>query len=108
MAIQGRDRFGLARFGEPGLLVLISLLEGPRHGHAIIADIESVAGIRLGPGTLYGALTKLEERGLVRPLPSADRRRPYELTPDGRAAVTDNIARWERIVAATAQRLALS
>jgi DNA-binding PadR family transcriptional regulator len=37
----------------------------------------------MGPGTLYGALSRLEERGLVRPLPGEDRRRPYELTADG-------------------------
>ena len=64
--------------------------------------------MRLGPGTLYGALAKLEQRGLVIPLAFDDRRRPYEITADGRAAVSENIARWTRIVQTTNQRLAPS
>jgi DNA-binding PadR family transcriptional regulator len=106
MAIPGRDRFGLARFGDPGLLILVSLLDGPKHGHAMVADIEATSGIRLGPGTLYGALEKLEQRGLISPIPSSDRRRPYEITGRGRIAVEENVARWERVVRTTSERLA--
>lgn len=104
MAKQRHDRFGLARFGEPALLVLISLLDGPKHGHAIIKDIDASIGVRLGPGTLYGALAKLEEHGLIVALEPEGRRRPYEITGDGRAAVTENVARWERVVDTTAAR----
>ena len=70
-------------WSDPGLLILGSLASGPRHGYAILQDVEATAGISMGPGTLYGALSRLEERGLVRPLPGDDRRRPYELTVDG-------------------------
>ena len=87
MARQGRDQDGLARFGEPGVLVLLSLSDGPKHGYAITEDIRQQAGITLGPGTLYGSLTKLAGRGLIRPLESEDRRRPYEITAAGRAAL---------------------
>lgn len=106
MARPLRDRFGIARFGDPALMILISLVNGPKHGHAIINDIEELTGIRLGPGTLYGALPKLEQRELIRALESDDRRQPYEITANGRLAVTENIARWNQIVCTTNTRLA--
>ncbi len=70
-------------WSDPGLLVLGSLADGPKHGYAITEDVEASTGARLGPGTLYGALARLEERGLVRALPSEDRRKPYEITAAG-------------------------
>ena len=70
---------------EPGLLILVSLAGGPRHGYGMMEDIESFAGVRLGPGTLYGALERLERDGLVEPVGSDDRRRPYRLTDAGLA-----------------------
>jgi DNA-binding PadR family transcriptional regulator len=70
-------------WSDPALLILGSLASGPKHGYAIVQDIEASAGISMGPGTLYGALPRLEQRGLVRPLPGDDRRRPYELTAEG-------------------------
>ena len=73
------------------LLVLVSLNDGPRHGYAIQQDIESFARIRLGPGTLYGAIASLERDGLIRALPGDDRRRPYEMTPAGRRALLDEL-----------------
>jgi DNA-binding PadR family transcriptional regulator len=66
------------------LLVLASLADGDKHGYAMTEDIHTLAGVRLGPGTLYGAIMRLEERGWVRALNSTDRRRPYRLTADGR------------------------
>ena len=73
----------LGRFSEPALLILISLADGPKHGYAMTQDIERVSGQRLGPGTLYGAITRLEEREWIEPLPAEDRRRPYRLTNAG-------------------------
>jgi DNA-binding PadR family transcriptional regulator len=75
------DDFG--RFSEPALLILVSLAEAPRHGYSMTEDIEAIAGVRLGPGTLYGALARLEARGLIEPLKSEDRRNPYRLTALG-------------------------
>ena len=74
---------GLGRFSEPALYVMISLAEGPKHGYAMTQDIESVSGQKLGPGTLYGAIARLEARKWIEPLPAQDRRRPYRLTPAG-------------------------
>jgi DNA-binding PadR family transcriptional regulator len=72
---------------DPGLLLLISLSGGPKHGHAMLLDVAAFAGVRLGPGTLYGALSRLEEDGFVEALPIEGRRRPYRLTDDGLAAL---------------------
>ena len=72
---------------DPGFLLLISLSGGPKHGHAMLLDVASFAGVRLGPGTLYGALTRLEQDGLVEALPLEGRRRPYRLTDAGLGAL---------------------
>jgi DNA-binding PadR family transcriptional regulator len=69
---------------DPSLLVLVSLLEGPQHGYAISQDIERMTGRRPGPGTLYGAISRLEQAGLIEARPGDDpRRKPYGLTPAG-------------------------
>src|SRR5437660_11471697 len=73
----------LGRFEEPALLILTSLAGEPRHGYAIVKDVEEVAGVRLGPGTLYATLARLEARGLIEGLPSDSRRRPYRITGAG-------------------------
>ena len=70
----------LGRFAEPSLYILASLADGPKHGYAIMADVESISGQPLGPGTLYGALARMEKRGLIEALEPIDRRRPYKLT----------------------------
>jgi len=73
----------LGRYSDPPLLVLASLADGPKHGHAMIDDIETMSGARLGPGTLYGAIARLERERLIEPLPSEDRRHPYRITAEG-------------------------
>lgn len=108
MTKQRRDEAGLARFGEPGVLVLLSLSDGAKHGYAITADVLEQTGIRLGPGTLYGALTKLVDRGLATALPADDRRRPYEITEAGRAALVAQLETWSRVVQTGRARLALA
>ena len=75
---------------DPTLLVLASLAEGEKHGYAMMEDIERFAGVRLGPGTLYGAITRLEERGWIRTVASKDRRQPYTITGAGRSTFATN------------------
>lgn len=75
------------RLADPSVLILASLAGGPKHGYALIKDIETIAGATLGPGTLYGALSRLEKSGLVEALPAEDRRRPYRITDAGAEAV---------------------
>jgi len=74
---------GLGRFSEPALFILISLADSPKHGYAMTQDIEEVSGQKLGPGTLYGAIARLEARKWIEPMPAEDRRRPYRLTGAG-------------------------
>lgn len=71
------------QYSDPPLLVLASLASGPKHGHAMIEDIALLCGTRLGPGTLYGAIARLEQQGWIEPLPPEERRRPYRITPPG-------------------------
>ena len=78
---------------DPELLILTSLAGGPKHGYAIMADVESMTGLRIGPGTLYGAIPRLEQAGLAEPLEPADRRRPYRLTGQG-AKMLPRRPRW--------------
>jgi DNA-binding PadR family transcriptional regulator len=97
---------GLGRFAEPAVLVMVSLADGPKHGYAIAADVQEVSGVRLGPGTLYGAIARLEERGLIQPVPSEDRRRPYRLTSSGAGALEGHLGLLERVTTAGRRRLA--
>ena len=94
-----------ARFAEPGVLILASLSSGPKHGYALIKDIEEIAGTTLGPGTLYGALSRLVQRGLVEALPAQDRRRPYRITPAGAAAARAYLRHVQRVAAVGLRRL---
>lgn len=96
------------RTNEPTVLVLTSLASGAKHGHALARDIEGFAGVRLGPGSLYGAITRLEERGLIEPLASDDRRRPYRLTPAGQAELAEVMGGLARIVSTGLARLGLA
>src|SRR5919107_5777023 len=81
----------LGRFTEPALLVLVSLSDGPKHGYAIMTDVEAGTGRPMGPGTLYAALARLEERGLIEALPPVDRRRPYRLTAIGATVLEEQL-----------------
>ncbi len=86
------------RPNDPPVLILISLSSGPKHGYALMRDIEAFAGVRLGPGSLYGAISRLEERGLIRPLASNGRSQPYELTADGRVLLESVIAGMRALI----------
>jgi len=90
---------------DPSLLILSSLADGDKHGYAMMEDIERFAGVRLGPGTLYGAITRLEERGWIRPVPSDDRRQPYTLTSAGRAYLEEQLGGMEKVVKTGLKRL---
>ena len=95
----------LGRYAEPAVLVLASLSEGPKHGYAIMGDVEAFSGLRIGPGTLYAVLARLEQGGLVEPLPAEDRRRPYLLTAAGSAALAARIEEMARFVKVGRSRL---
>jgi DNA-binding PadR family transcriptional regulator len=90
---------------DPTLLVLASLADGDKHGYAIMADVREFAGLDLGPGTLYGAITRLEARGFIKALAADDRRRPYRLTVTGRQHLQAQLEALEPIVRVGTRRL---
>jgi DNA-binding PadR family transcriptional regulator len=97
---------GLKGSSDRSVLVLTSLAEGPKHGYALIKDIEAFAGIRMGPGTLYGCLAKLEEAGLIEALPADDRRHPYRITASGAQTLNERLSASARIARLGLRRLA--
>jgi len=92
-------------YSDPPLLVLASLADGPKHGHAMIEDIVQMCGTRLGPGTLYGAITRLEEQGLIEALPPEDRRYPYRITRRGKEVLRAKLATLRRFSLTGLKRL---
>ena len=96
----------LGRFSDPALFILVSLAGGDKHGYAMMEDIEAVCGTRLGPGTLYGALARLEKRGLVKPLVSEEKRKPYRITAAGASALERRLTEIESFARAGLGRLA--
>jgi DNA-binding PadR family transcriptional regulator len=103
--MSAREQDVLRRVGEASVLVLISLAGGPKHGYALIHDVKQFAGVELGPGTLYGALDRLEKLGFIEPLPADERRHPYRITEPGAAALRVHLDSLERVSAAGRLRL---
>jgi DNA-binding PadR family transcriptional regulator len=106
---RGDDAAGLSGFGRyagPATLILSSLADGPKHGYALTKDVEAFAGVRLAPGTLYEALARLESQGMIEALESADRRRPYQLTPAGATALQAHLDAQRRVTETGLRRLA--
>jgi DNA-binding PadR family transcriptional regulator len=97
---------GLGRFSEPALYILISLADGPKHGYAMTHDIESVSGQKLGPGTLYGAIARLEARRWIEALPAEERRRPYRLTTAGHRVLRHRLQNLSALARVGRARLA--
>lgn len=97
---------GFGRYAGPATLILASLAEGAKHGYALTKDIEAFAGVRLAPGTLYEALARLQNQGLIEALPSEDRKRPYQLTADGAAALREHLAAQRDVAEVGLKRLA--
>lgn len=82
---------GIGRWSDPLLLVLCSLAGGAKHGYAMVSDIQEISGVHLGPGTLYGALARLQEQGLIAPLAAEGRRRPYRITAKGSRVLSEQL-----------------
>lgn len=95
------------RFSEPTLFVLISLAESKKHGYAIMEDIEQSYGSKIGPGTLYGAISRLEEQELIEALPTEDRRKPYQITQKGQLYLEEKLKEIETVTKIGFQRLGL-
>ena len=98
----------LGRFADPSLLVLTSLADGPKHGYAIMTDVAAFSSVNMEPGTLYGALSRLERRGWVRPLATQERRRPYEITAAGQEVLAEQVKTMQQIVQVARLRTAMA
>jgi len=98
-------KLGIGHYSDPPLLVLASLASGPKHGHAMIDDIVLMCGTHLGPGTLYGAIARLEKQGWIEPLPPEERRQPYRITAEGLHVFRARLSTLEQFVKAGAKRL---
>ncbi|MGO9975201.1 MAG: PadR family transcriptional regulator [Solirubrobacteraceae bacterium] len=96
------------RYAGPATLILSSLADGPKHGYALTKDIEEFAEVRIAPGTMYEALARLERQGLIEPLESSDRRRPYRLTAGGAVALRAHLDSQRRVADVGLRRLASS
>ena len=94
---------------EPTFLILAALAEEPMHGYGVIQEVIALSDgrVRLRPGTLYGALDRLERLGLIESLPADDRRHPYRITAPGAAALRVHLDSLERLSAAGRLRLRL-
>ncbi len=90
---------------DPELLILLSLAEGPKHGYAILTDIEEFADHALGAGTLYTAITRLVEKGWIAAEPAAGRQRPYRITGEGSAVLEGQLAQMQRVMRVGQKRL---
>jgi DNA-binding PadR family transcriptional regulator len=98
----------LGRFSEPAVLILISLAAGPKHGYAMQDDIAELTAARPGPGTLYGAIRRLEEHGYIEALAEQSRRKPYRITDAGRAALTLELRQMHAVASTGLRRLAVA
>lgn len=94
--------------------ILVSLFSGEKHGYKIMLTVETLTDnkVKLGPGTLYGAIKRLIEQGWIeesgeRPDPAMDdqRRRYYRITVTGRQVTNEETKRLQRVVAYAAQYL---
>ncbi|RKN80618.1 PadR family transcriptional regulator [Paenibacillus ginsengarvi] len=99
----GNDVFG--RYSDPSILILASLAGGEKHGYAMMEDIAEIASVKLGPGTLYGAISRLEKSGLIQALETDDRRRPYRITSAGEMALRDYLTSIHKVATLGLHRL---
>lgn len=90
------------------MLILASLASGAKHGYAIMGDVQAFSGIEIGPGTLYTAITRLVEKGLIIPKASPGRQRPYELTRSGARQLVAQLEDMQRVASAGLERLRLT
>ena len=88
------------------LHIVLALLQGELHGYALMTRVAELSdgAVRMGPGTLYGTLNRLVEDGMIEETTDRverddnERRRYYELTPNGRAIATEELLRLRTLV----------
>ncbi|KAA2255932.1 PadR family transcriptional regulator [Solihabitans fulvus] len=89
-------------------LVLCALANGPLHGYAINTAIEELTGERLGVGSLYGALARLEAKQLIESLDENGRQRPVRLTAKGREVLERELRSMAKVAAVGLRHLGVN
>ena len=85
---------------------MVSLSDGQKHGYAIMKDIQELTGTPMSPGTLYGAVARLDQRGWIEEVQTRSyRRRPYRLTQIGRRALHEHLELMGELAATGMRRL---
>ncbi len=79
--------------------VLLALLN-PGHGYRLMSAVPEISAgrVRMGSGTLYGVLTRLQKDGLIKVAEDDGRRKTYEITEAGRSALREEYARIKAMV----------
>jgi DNA-binding PadR family transcriptional regulator len=95
------------KLSSEAILVLTSLADGTKHGYAIQLDIAQLSGRRLGPGSLYGAIARLEAAGYIAATEAVGARRPYRLTASGASALAAAVESLRKVTTTAASRLAM-
>jgi DNA-binding PadR family transcriptional regulator len=90
---------------DPEMLILASLAGGPKHGYAMILDIAAFAGVELGPGTLYSAITRMVDNGWIQPGREHGRQRPYRLTTVGFDRLQTQLEKMQQVARLGLRRL---
>ena len=103
--VVAKETGSAGQYSDPPMLVLASLADGPKHGHAMIEDIAELCGTRLGPGTLYGAIARLEQQGWIEALAPEERRHPYRITGAGLRVLHARLTTLRRFAKAGLKRL---
>jgi len=98
---------GLGHYAGPATLILSSLADGPKHGYALMQDIDAFSGVQLQPGTLYGAIQRLEQQGLIESLAVEGRRRPYRMTAHGAVVLQDHLKAQTQVSEVGLHRLSI-
>lgn len=75
-------KFWKLQLAEPTLFILISFADGNKHGYAIMEDIENSDDIKIGPGTLYGAISLMDKKKLIEAISTTERKKTYQITSE--------------------------
>lgn len=100
------ESFG--RFARPAQQVVNVLAAGPRTPARIRREVGARCGDDLGPGTLFGAIARLERRGLVEVVPASAAPRTYRLTALGAETLEAQLAALSHSTSTTAPRTSLA
>lgn len=91
---------------EAAVWIMVGLADEPKHGYAIMKDVQDLGGFFMRPGTLYAALARMERAGLVDEIQTSNyRRRPFKLTEAGRTRLEGDLKTLAALASTGLRRL---